>query len=33
MTQMSISMKPKQSHRRREQTCGCQEGKRSGRDG
>ena len=26
MTQMNLSMKQKQTHRRREQTCGCQEG-------
>ena len=24
MTQMNLSMKPKQTHRSREQTCGCQ---------
>ena len=26
MTQMNISMKQKQTHRHREQTCGCQGG-------
>ena len=26
MTQMNISMKQKQTHRHREQTCGCQVG-------
>ena len=26
MTQMNLSMKEKQTHRRREQTCGCQGG-------
>ena len=26
MTQMNLSMKQKQTHRHREQTCGCQEG-------
>ena len=26
MTQMSLSMKQKQTHRHREQTCGCQRG-------
>ena len=32
MTQMNLSMKQKQSHRHREQTCGCQRGGRVGRD-
>ena len=26
MTQINLSMKQKQTHRHREQTCGCQEG-------
>ena len=26
MTQMNLSMKHKQSHRHKEQTCGCQRG-------
>ena len=26
MTQMNLSMKQKQTHRHREQTCGCQKG-------
>ena len=26
MTQMNLSTKQKQTHRHREQTCGCQEG-------
>ena len=30
MTQMNLSMKQKQTHRHREQTCGCQGGRRSG---
>ena len=32
MTQMNLSMKQKQTHRPREQTCGCQRGW-SGRSG
>ena len=32
MTQMNLSMKQKQTHRPREQTCGCQ-GQRKGRIG
>ena len=28
---MNLSMKQKQTHRRREQTCGCQVGGRGGR--
>ena len=28
MTQINVSMKEKQTHRQREQTCGCQEGGR-----
>ena len=30
---MNISMKQKQTHRHREQTCGCQGGEAQGRDG
>ena len=30
MTQMNSSMKHKQTHRHREQTCGCQGGRGSG---
>ena len=30
MTQMNISTKQKQTHRRREQTCGCQAGEGEG---
>ena len=26
MTQMNLTMKQKQTHRHRKQTCGCQEG-------
>jgi len=34
MAQMNLSTKQKQTHRHREQTCGCQGGGgRSGRDG
>ena len=33
MTQMSLSTKQKLTHRRREQTCGCQGGESCGRDG
>ena len=33
MTQMNISMKQKQTHRHREQTCGCQGGREWGREG
>ena len=33
MTQMNLSMKQKQTHRHREQTCGCQGGGEWGRDG
>ena len=31
MTQMNLSTKEKQTHRHREQTCGCQRGSRGGR--
>ena len=30
---MNLSMKQKQTHRHREQTCGCQGGRGWGRDG
>ena len=30
---MNLFMKQKQTHRHREQTCGCQGGGRMGRDG
>ena len=30
MAQMNVSTKKKQTHRYREQTCGCQGGRRSG---
>ena len=30
---MNLSMKQKQTHRHREQTCGCQRGEGWGRDG
>ena len=30
---MHLSMKQKQNHRHREQTCGCQGGRGVGRDG
>ena len=33
MTQMNLSMKWKQIHRHRKQTCGCQGGGGWGRDG
>ena len=33
MTQMNLSTKQKQTHRHREQTCGCQGGRGLGRDG
>ena len=33
MTQIDLSMKQKQTHRHREQTCGCQRGGGWGRDG
>ena len=33
MTQMSLSMKQKQTHRHREQTCGCLGGGCQGRGG
>ena len=33
MTQMHLYMKHKQTHRHREQTCGCQEGGRREWDG
>ena len=33
MTQMNLSMKQKQTHRHREQTCGCQGGGDLGRVG
>ena len=32
MTQMNLSRKQKQTHRHREQTCGCQGGGEWGRD-
>ena len=32
MTQMNVSMKQKQTHRYRQQTCGCQGGGRGGKD-
>ena len=33
MTQIDLSMKQKQTHRHREQICGCQGGRGWGRDG
>ena len=33
MAQVNLSMQQKQTHRHREQTCGCQEGGGWGRDG